>query len=309
MKINQEEDEMVISPLTNESQVSLLDEIPTSRLIADWNNAFSIDITDELKGCSKIELYRCDKTGLKFFMPSTIAGSDKLYVQLQKLDWYYMPWKWEHVIALTSMRKGERILEVGCGIGDFVEAVRSKGFAIEGIELNPAAIAAAQGKKLPVSETTLFDLANQEGEAFDVICSFQVLEHVPDPGVFIKGCISLLKHGGKLILCVPDNDGFLRYQYNILDMPPHHMTQWSLETFRAMEKMFPLRLCRVACEPLASYHVDAYINTYCSRFSDTGNPLRLLLNRYTAPFIRFLFMKGMRHLFRGQSLYIEYTKT
>ncbi|MCX5823694.1 MAG: class I SAM-dependent methyltransferase, partial [Deltaproteobacteria bacterium] len=106
---------MVISPLTNESQVSLLDEIPTSRLVADWNNTFSIDITKEFKDCSTIELYRCDKTGLKFFMPSTVAGSDNLYVQLQKFDWYYMPGKWEHAIALTSMQHGGRILEVGCG--------------------------------------------------------------------------------------------------------------------------------------------------------------------------------------------------
>jgi len=36
---------MVISPLTNESQVSLLNEIPASRLIADWNNIKRYDFS------------------------------------------------------------------------------------------------------------------------------------------------------------------------------------------------------------------------------------------------------------------------
>jgi SAM-dependent methyltransferase len=299
---------MVISPLTNESQVSLLDEIPTSRLIADWNNAFSFDITEEFKGCEKILLYRCDKTGLKFFMPLTVAGSANLYAQLKKFDWYYMPWKWENAIAMNSLKGGDRILEVGCGVGAFVEKVHAKGFAIKGIELNPDAVETAQRKKLPVSETNLLDLANSEVEAFDVVCSFQVLEHLPDPKNFINSSLKILKKTGILIFSVPNSESFLKYQYNLLDMPPHHMTQWSEVSFRALERFFPVKLDKVFYEPLAAYHVSGYLNAYSQHYKAELKWLNLFFNRHTLPIFVTILKLGLKRFFRGQSIFVQFRK-
>ena len=299
---------MVISPLTNQSEVSLLDEIPTSRLIAEWQNIFQINITNELRDCEKIELYRCDKTGLKFFIPPTLAGSDNLYTKLQKFDWYYMPWKWEHNIALSNMKKGMQTLEIGCGSGAFIKRVRNKGFAIEGIEVNSEAVAEAQRKNLPVSNTDLLDLANCEKGKFDIVCSFQVLEHVPDPQSFLNRCISLLKSGGKLILSVPNSESFLRYQFNLLDMPPHHMTRWSKKTLKTVETLFPLKLEKLLTEPLQDYQIQAYLGAYAQHLRSLSPLMKILVNRFTLFILSGIIRAGLKNLLIGQTLYVQFCK-
>lgn len=297
----------VCCPLTGRSNVEKVDSLETRKLIEDWNRSFAIDISKEMEGISKIDLYRCNETGLRFFMPVSAAGSEDLYVQLQKFEWFYMSWKWEHEVLFSRLKSGDKVLEVGCATGSFIEKMCLAGFDAEGIEFNPAAVAKAQEKNIPVSLTDLSSLAHRKSESFDVVCSFQVLEHVPDPAAFIDGCIALLKRGGCLVLCVPNNDSFLKYQRNLLDMPPHHMAQWSLNAFQSLEKLYPLRLSYVKCEPLASYHIDGYLYAYINRLREIDWLHRLFVS-CVVPGLRFVLKCGLRRLCRGQSIYVELIK-
>jgi SAM-dependent methyltransferase len=297
---------VILSPLTKSEDPSLLFSINAKQLIDDWKGSFAIDISKELEGIPQIDLYRCNETGLRFFVPASASGSEDLYAQLQKFEWFYMPWKWEHEVLFSRLK--EQILEVGCATGSFIEKLCSEGFDAEGIEFNTAAVAKAQEKKLPVSSVDLVTLANSKPMAYDVVCSFQVLEHVSDPAAFISGCIALLKPKGRLVICVPNNDSFLKYQYNLLDMPPHHMSQWSVNTFRALEKLYPLRLSYVRYEPLTQYHIDGYIYAHKRRLLEASSFFRLFLNRFTIPLIHFGLKSGLRRFCRGQSIYVELIK-
>lgn len=298
----------VVSPLTKKSTVSLVQIIPVDRLVNEWNRDLGIDISKEFGDNKTIVLYQCDETKLRFFVPSTVAGSEHLYAQLQKFEWFYMPWKWEHDVLFSRLKKGEKILEVGCATGAFIEKLCSSGFEAEGIELNLSAVAVAKSKNLPVSETDLFNLAKNRPEQFDVVCSFQVLEHVSDPASFIKGCIDLLKPGGRLVICVPNIESFLGHQYNLLDMPPHHMTQWSAKAFQSLEGFFHLRLSHVRYEPLANYHIDGYLHAHQSRLYKISPIYRLLFNRHTLPLYKLALKAGFRRFCRGQSIYVEFVK-
>jgi hypothetical protein len=83
---------------------------------------------DRLVGSSgSIQLFRCLDTGLRFFAPARVSGDDEFYGQLQEFDWYYMPWKWEHQQAALHIQKGAKVLEVGCGRGDFLSAIQPLG--------------------------------------------------------------------------------------------------------------------------------------------------------------------------------------
>lgn len=297
------------SPLTGSDQVVLLQTISAQQLIQDWQQQLQIDITSELKGYPKIYLYQCQQTGLKFFSPLDIPGSSHLYEALQKYSWYYLPDRWEHQVALQNLSDCQRALEIGCGVGDFVKSGLEAGLDIRGIELNQVAVSAAQNQGLPVEYLDLQDAAKLHRSSLDGVCSFQVLEHVPDPKDFIRLAIEMLKPGGKLILCVPNADSIFQYHPNLLlDQPPHHLHRWSERSFKALEQLFPVQLETVLLEPLATYHIPLYIECMTHRFRAKSLVWKLLFNRYTNRVYQTALDLGLSNYLTGMSLYGQFRK-
>lgn len=293
------------SPLSLNATTRLIESYEPRKLREDWQRAFEIDISPELKGVEKIHLYHCEDSQLDFFLPESVAGSERLYEALQKFDWFYMPDKWEFEEAMKDLADCESLLEVGCGQGFFIEKALKylKCKSVKGIEFSDEAVKKARSKDLPVVKATLKELIDK-GETFDAVCSFQVLEHISSPRPFLEEVLKVLKPGGALIMCVPNKGSFLKYQYNILDMPPHHMTRWCLDTFKYLEKIFPLKLHKSSFEPLAEYHIDGYVNAYgrniCRRFPVPS----VVFNSFS----NFLKITGLYRFCRGQSLYVRLTK-
>jgi 2-polyprenyl-3-methyl-5-hydroxy-6-metoxy-1,4-benzoquinol methylase len=299
---------MTTSPLTKTDNVSLLKQVSADQLIRDWKRDLDIDISDELNGASEVSLYECNQTKLRFFTPVDTAGSGRLYAQLQKFDWYYMPHKWEYGVAFKDLMDCKNILEVGAAFGGFVEAGIKKGLSIQGIELNEAAVRTAQQRNIPVSFINLNDFAMEYPESQDAVCSFQVLEHISDPTEFIQWSIDCLKPGGKLIFCVPNVESFLGLQSSILDMPPHHMLQWSEQSFKSLENLFSIKLEKIEREPLASYHVPYYVRAYGNYFRGITPLNRLLFNRLTMKMYDRVLNLGLRKKLIGQSIYVQFRK-
>jgi len=294
--------------LCHSSHVYLLTTIYANQLAANWHTSFQIDVTDELAGFDQIKLHECQACHLQFFPPE-LAGSGHLYAQLQRFEWYYMPRKWEHDVALGELAGCRRVLEIGCGRGDFVERVRAQLQSdAQGIELNGSAVRDAQRRGLPVYDTNLREVAEQFSGYYDAICSFQVLEHVPDPRGFLECCCRLLRPGGRLLLGLPNADSFLRYQFNLLDMPPHHMTRWSATVLRQLPRLLPLHLECIRLEPLQDYHIEGYIDAYFTQIARH----RLFRGLCRANFKRMCTgMIRHTHLNRwlvGQSLYVSYAR-
>lgn len=298
----------IYSPLTGSDDVTLLKKIQSKQLIRDWERDLHIDVAEELQGNREIYLYRCNQTQLKFFAPFNIAGSGELYKKLQNIEHYYMPHRWEHKIALKDLSDCKEVIEIGAAWGYFVKSGREAGLNIRGIELNESAVLAAQSQKLPVEHLDLKDAAVLYQESLDAVCSFQVLEHVPNPKDFIDWSLKMLKPGGKLICCVPNSDSFLKHQYNLLDLPPHHMSLWSTFSFKSLEAIFPIKLEKAILEPLASYHTAGYLSAYRDYFRSKSLASGIVLNRYTLPIYRKILNSGLRVFLTGQSLYVQFRK-
>ncbi|MEH2024604.1 class I SAM-dependent methyltransferase [Nostoc sp.] len=296
------------SPLTGKTDITWLKTIAADTLINDWNQTFKINISSELREYKEIHLYQCNKTKLKFFFPFDIAGSEKLYEQLQKIDWFYTPDKWEHKVALRNLSNCNDILEIGCAFGSFVESALKLGLNAQGIELNSSAVEVAKKNNLPVESIDLQEFAETYPLSQDAICSFQVLEHIPQPKNFIELCLRTLKPGGKLIFCVPNAESFLQYQYDLLDMPPHHMTQWKASTFKALENIFAVKLEKVIKEPLHYYHVDTYLHSYGNHICSISPLGKIIFNQYTIPLYGYFLKAGLRNLVTGHSLYVQFRK-
>ena len=300
---------MCLSPLTGTNNVTLLKKISANQIIKDWLEIYQLDIADEFRGYHEIFLYRCNETKLKFFLPEDIVGSGSLYEKLEKFDWYYMPFKWEHRIAAQDIKKGDRVIEIGCGYGEFLEGLGAAQIEAYGIELNSKAVEKAQKLGRPVNLMSLEEVVKQQSKAYDAVCIFQVLEHIPNPSRFINLCIDLLKPGGRLLICVPDSDGFIRLaDKNLLNQPPHHISLWSKHVLKALPKYFSLKVTRMLSEPLALYHLDWFTNLYLKRMPQIW-PLTRLINRIVRNcLLPILRVSKLYKLFRGHSIYVCYQK-
>ena len=98
---------------------------------------------------------------------------------------------------------GQKILDIGCGRGEWLELLREHGVNALGIDLNPKCIQMCQVKQLNVVHADMFDyLEALADESLDGITSLQVIEHIT-PGQlarFIRLCYQKMKTGGRLIL-------------------------------------------------------------------------------------------------------------
>jgi hypothetical protein len=65
-----------------------------------------------------VRLLECDNCGLRFYDPQ-VAGDEVFYGKLQEFDWYYRKDKEEYQFASGFIKKGDHILDVGCGQGEF----------------------------------------------------------------------------------------------------------------------------------------------------------------------------------------------
>jgi SAM-dependent methyltransferase len=289
------------SPLTGTPHVRLIKRTPTDQVIRNWREHLGIDVEQDLRGTTSIALFECLRSGLRFFLPNHTAGSSRLYEALQKFDWYYMEDKWEHTAALGDLRGCRRVLEIGCGAGAFIRRLQGLGVTAEGVELNDDALLVAQAAGLPVRRMTLDELV-RAGLRYDAICAFQVLEHIPDPKPFLADIMTLLSDGGRLVLSVPDSDGFIKYaRLDLLNEPPHHMTQWNERAFGFLTTMFPLTLTNIRHEPLAPYHVGWYISVHADRLLPGWRFAHRLIHAVVG---RLLRLERLRRTIRGHTLYV-----
>ena len=298
---------LVTSPLTGTEDIQLLQIFKVEQLVADWLSAYQIDISEELAGHDIIYLYRCKRTGLNFFYPPEIQGSAKLYERLQKFDWFYIADKWEHTIALQRIGSNERILEVGAGTGAFIARCLQKELDVVGLELNASAIEEARIKALPIQNNDLLTFATSHEGYFDTVCSFQVLEHISDPRSFIGSMVLALKQGGSLMISVPNADSFLKYDYNLLDMPPHHMTRWNKQSLMSLTKLFSLKLEEVRYEPLEGYHVHYFLKVYSALIKKKLH-LKKNISEDLLQVAERLLNSGLKKMFRGQGMFARFKK-
>lgn len=101
--------------------------------------------------------------------------------------------------------KGRRLLEVGPGAGALLIERAREGFECEALELSAEArtmaeaMIACSGHAIPVHATS----DPSWGDKFDVVCAFDVLEHIEDDAAALQQWRSWLKPGGHLLLSVP----------------------------------------------------------------------------------------------------------
>lgn len=102
------------------------------------------------------------------------------------------------------LKSSDRVLEVGSSTGYFLYSLRARVAEIQGLELNKQeARYATEIRGVPTLDLPL-ENSNLPHNYYDHICIFQVLEHAPNPMVFLENLRPFLRTGGKIHIEVPN---------------------------------------------------------------------------------------------------------
>jgi len=168
-----------------------------------------------------------------------------------------------------------RVLEVGCGHGWMLAALRRCGWNAFGVERTAQSASFAGnrlGLRVLVGELT----AIKDTAGFDLIILHEVLEHLREPMETLEACARLLRPGGTLIVEVPNLDSwqfqFTREHWEHL-LVPRHIGQFTPETMRSALERVQLRMQDISYVSL-EYDPHSWLQ---STLNKMGFPQNLLL--------------------------------
>jgi len=129
-----------------------------------------------------------------------------------------------YLMGRFGLKAGDRLLEIGCGRGDFLAAFHEAGLACAGVDLE-----AASRESLKEFDVKVCDLSRDAlpfpDESFDVVYHKSLIEHLADPDHLMKETWRVLKKGGKTIVLTPDWVSQMRNFYeDITHRRPYDVT-------------------------------------------------------------------------------------
>lgn len=191
-------------------------------------NKYHTVLQDTLRHSEKRNVFQCKKCGLVFLEPFQGKDLEKYYrsteyrkkhspvlgktITPKQMFAMSLPLQAYRVSKIKPyLKKYMRVLEVGCSTGHFLYAIRPFVKEVAGIELNKAHAAFAR-KKLGEGTVTEkpIDKSGFPLHYFDIICAYQVLEHIEKPREFLAAFLPYLKKNGRIFIEVPNiNDPLL----------------------------------------------------------------------------------------------------
>jgi SAM-dependent methyltransferase len=146
-----------------------------------------------------------------------------------------------------SAGKNFKLLDAGCGEGDFLQSLDSvpneQKFALD---LNEPAVEKCRQRGFQAFcgtvDSALASGALKAGE-FPVVTAFHCLEHVDDPVGFVRSLVKLAAPGGRVFISTPYSPmSFETDWFDVLNHPPHHMTRWNLRAYQRLAEMLGVKM-------------------------------------------------------------------
>lgn len=232
------------------------------------------------------EIHECLKCGLLFTEPRPKPEEIGKYYQS---DEYYshqenksgvIPRIYETIKNINLKKKYQmatkglangKMLEIGCGAGDFLQSMEEHGWICTGIEPSEKAKEIAR-KKVKAELLNPEEITKLESESFDLITMWHVLEHVDDLKEEIKQLQRLLKKGGRLVLALPNfksADAQYYKEYWAAYDVPRHLNHFCRESINNIFKTSELKM-----QKTDKLIWDAYYISYMSeKYKNKSLPL------------------------------------
>lgn len=131
-----------------------------------------------------------------------------------------------HIMNVLDIKEGERVIDVGCGVGDYTNEIFKKTTNCTGIDLNIDS-ALQKYQAVPFLQHDLNTRFPINDCSADVVVSINVIEHLIDHVAFLSECKRVLKKDGKLVITTANLE-FILHNY-FFDAT--HLHEWTLEQF------------------------------------------------------------------------------
>ena len=196
----------------------------------------------------KSEAYYSHQENKKGFIP-------KVYERVKTINL-----KHKYRLATSGMQPG-KLLDIGCGVGDFLHTAEMHGWECIGVEPSEDAKAIAQ-KRMKGKIITSDELESFSDGAFDVITMWHVLEHVDDLKWQVAQLQRLVKPSGRVVIAVPNYKSYEGQYYKehwaAYDVP-RHLNHFNRITLSKIFKTSGLELVK-----MDKLKWDAYYISYLS---------------------------------------------
>ncbi len=182
----------------------------------------------DLQGYKKAHLCQCQSCSFVFSRKIPSAQELEDHYQGYGRNDYLSPITIKRYHELLDQfepfRKTNKLIDIGCGIGYFLEEAKKRGWEVYGTEFTDEAVNICSAKGIHIKKG-FFNFKNYEPEMFDIITSFEVIEHINNPQTELINFNTILRDGGLVYVTTPNFNSLLRYRlkatYNIICYPEH----------------------------------------------------------------------------------------
>lgn len=135
----------------------------------------------------------------------------------------------------AGIRKGARILDVGCATGDFLAAA-SPEFEVWGVDVSSYAVEEARARLPEIASRIVaadFDRLPFEADSFDAIVLWDVIEHLEHPRGAVAALVRHLAREGKIVLSTPNAGSAVARRWHFMT-PPEHLGFFNRQNLESM---------------------------------------------------------------------------
>lgn len=161
----------------------------------------------------------------------------------------------EYVRHLRLPPGQPRLLDMGCGEGEFLAAMQDAGWSVTGVEPNADAVALARARGVSVTEDTMAAMS-LEPATLDAITFRLVFEHLRDPAATLQACRRALKPRGMLWIATPnlDSEGHRIFGEHWIHLqPPRHAVVYTPRSLARLLSDSSFEVVELRASPQASW--------------------------------------------------------
>jgi len=197
-----------------------------------------------------------------------------------------------------------KLLDIGCGNGEYLLRMKSIGWQCKGVEFNDKAASICRRHGLDIIQGDLVD-ANLDDASFDFVTAHHLIEHATDPHALMKGIARLIRPGGTVLIRTPNSEALGRKLFGRHWFPnevPRHLYLYSENNLKLLANQYGLQ-CNLTLKPIKPKLVLRSLDY------KLGNRGKSSKQRNVRKWASKLYIPAARLSRRGDELFMLFTRT